>query len=83
VARIAYAQSLTLGAYIAMTLFLLLPQCFTFAAAYRLLGRMALSLGDDVSRRALPIRATLVAKLFVTSDVVTFLIQCATLLRPR
>ena len=91
VARIAYANQLTLGPYIAMTLFLLLPQvrtssrsdgaqacqCFTFAAAYRLLGRMALSLGDDVSRQTLLVRATLVAKIFVASDVITFLVRCA------
>lgn len=41
------------------------------------LGRLSLYLGSDVTSRCLLLRANLIAKLYVASDIITFLIQAA------
>ncbi|KAF9041202.1 RTA1-like protein [Panaeolus papilionaceus] len=58
--------------YIVHDLFILLSPCAFIATTYMLLGRMALSLNSE---RHLLIRRQWITKIFVTSDVVTFLIQ--------
>jgi hypothetical protein len=48
------------------------------AACYQLLGLIADALGPDtIARDCLPIRTTRIAKIFVTVDIITFIVQLA------
>ncbi|BGP23357.1 RTA-like protein [Rhodotorula toruloides] len=75
--RILYhGNPATLGMYILQTMFILLSPCAFLAMDYMLLGRLARALGDDAIK-CLFIRPTLISKVFVTSDIITFLLQAA------
>lgn len=62
--------------YSASQICILLSPCAYLATCYQLLGRMANSLGPDtVAANCLLLRTSLITKIFVTSDIVTFLVQ--------
>ncbi|CAE6497662.1 unnamed protein product [Rhizoctonia solani] len=63
-----------LGFYIVMNMLTVLSPCAFIATAYMLLGRLALHLDAD---EFLLIKAKTITKLFLTSDIVTLLIQAA------
>ncbi|CAE6459258.1 unnamed protein product [Rhizoctonia solani] len=63
-----------LGFYIVMNMLTVLSPCAFIATAYMLLGRLALHLDAD---EYLLIKARTITKLFLTSDIVTLLIQAA------
>ncbi|KAJ6512800.1 RTA1 like protein-domain-containing protein [Mycena sanguinolenta] len=74
--RVVYANPpYTLGKYIGMDLFILLSPCLFLATDYMLLSHLARSFDDEVSDRCLLIRHSRVTKIFVWSDVITFLLQ--------
>lgn len=52
-----------------------LQPCFFLANNYVLLSHLALALGEDVSSRCLLIRRTLLVKIFLGADIITFIIQ--------
>jgi hypothetical protein len=57
---------------------ILLTPCAMLAACYQLLGLIANALGPDtIARDCLPIRTTRIAKIFVTVDIITFIVQLA------
>ncbi|KAH7337989.1 RTA1 like protein-domain-containing protein [Rhizoctonia solani] len=64
----------TMGLYIVLNLFTVLSPCAFIATAYMLLGRLALHLNAD---EYLLIKARIITKLFLSSDIVTLLIQAA------
>ncbi|GAA5989627.1 hypothetical protein JCM5350_003200 [Sporobolomyces pararoseus] len=69
--RIAYTSNVSsIGVYSVMTLFLLLPPCAFLAINYMILTRLANALGAE---SALFSKASRVVKLFLWSDVVSFL----------
>ncbi|GAA5949403.1 hypothetical protein JCM3765_003398 [Sporobolomyces pararoseus] len=71
VLRIAYSSNVSsIGVYSIMTLFLLLPPCAFLAINYMILTRLANALGAE---SALFIKASRVVKLFLWSDVISFL----------
>ncbi|KAG8929494.1 hypothetical protein FRC02_005508 [Tulasnella sp. 418] len=71
--RFAFARNPhSLGIYIGTHMFVVLSPCAFIAAVYVLLGRLVGHLRMD---KYLFIKSTKVTKIFVTSDVVTFLIQ--------
>lgn len=53
----------------------ILSPCFFLATSYVLLAHLATSLGEDVSARCLLIRRSLLVKIFLGADILTFLIQ--------
>ncbi|KAJ1305433.1 hypothetical protein OPQ81_000443 [Rhizoctonia solani] len=63
-----------LGLYIVMNMFTVLSPCAFIATVYMLLGRLALHLNAD---EYLLIKARVITKLFLTSDIVTLLVQAA------
>ncbi|KAF8176608.1 RTA1 like protein-domain-containing protein [Mycena galopus ATCC 62051] len=65
----------TLGKYIATDLFILLSPCLFLATNYMLLSHLAQSFDEEVAERCLPIRRSRITKIFVWSDVTTFLLQ--------
>lgn len=67
----------SLGIYIISTLFILLSPCAFLAADYVCLSRLALYLGQDVTKNCLVFPVTALVKFFVIMDVTTFLIQAA------
>ncbi|KAJ7183411.1 RTA1 like protein-domain-containing protein [Mycena filopes] len=74
--RILYSNPpFTLGKYIAMDLFILLSPCFFLATDYILLSHLATSFDQAVSDQCLLIRHSRIVKIFVWSDVSTFLLQ--------
>ncbi|GAA6031804.1 hypothetical protein JCM8097_001998 [Rhodosporidiobolus ruineniae] len=74
--RVYYANNWdSLGVYIGMTMLILCSPCLFLAQDYMLLHRLADAMGPNVAQRALFIRSSLITKLFVTSDIVTFLLQ--------
>ncbi|KAJ6481763.1 RTA1 like protein-domain-containing protein [Mycena sanguinolenta] len=76
VLRILYANPpYTLGKYIIMDLCILLSPCLYLATDYMLLSRLARSFDEEVSHRCLLIRDSRITKIFVWSDVGTFLLQ--------
>lgn len=62
------------GTYIAMYLFVVLSPCAFIAATYVLLGRFARHLKCD---ELLLVSPRYITRIFITSDVVTFLVQAA------
>ncbi|KAF7346235.1 hypothetical protein MSAN_01850500 [Mycena sanguinolenta] len=76
VLRILYANPpYTLGKYIIMDLCILLSPCLFLATDYMLLSRLARSFDEEVSSRCLIIRDSRITKIFVWSDVLTFILQ--------
>ncbi|KAF8147932.1 RTA1 like protein-domain-containing protein [Mycena galopus ATCC 62051] len=74
--RVIYANPpFTLGKYIAMDMFILLSPCLFLATNYMLLSHLAQSFDEEVAERCLPIRRSRITKIFVWSDVTTFLVQ--------
>ncbi|KAJ7044062.1 RTA1 like protein-domain-containing protein [Mycena alexandri] len=74
--RIEYISSpFSVGAYIATDLFILLSPCFFLATDYMLLSHLAASFDEGLHKRCLLIRHSLIVKIFVWSDVSTFLLQ--------
>ncbi|KAJ7698926.1 RTA1 like protein-domain-containing protein [Mycena rosella] len=65
----------TVGKYIQMTMFILLSPCTFLAIDYMLLARLAATFDTEVSDRCLLIRSSRIAKVFMWSDVSTFLLQ--------
>ncbi|CAE6378444.1 hypothetical protein RSOLAG22IIIB_11545 [Rhizoctonia solani] len=61
-----------LGLYIVMNMFTVLSPCAFIATVYMLLGRLALHLDAD---EYLLVKSRIITKLFLTSDIVTLLIQ--------
>ncbi|KAE9395557.1 RTA1-domain-containing protein [Gymnopus androsaceus JB14] len=61
--------------YAIMDLFILLSPCAFLATDYILLSRLANSLGRTVADNCLLLPSTRITKIFVWSDVITFLIQ--------
>ncbi|BGP14631.1 hypothetical protein JCM10213_002201 [Rhodosporidiobolus nylandii] len=78
VLRLAYRNSpYSLGLYAIQLLFLLLSPCAFLATDYVLLKHLAQAMGPEVVKSCLFLPISLVVKLFVWSDVVTFLMQAA------
>ncbi|KAJ7144545.1 RTA1 like protein-domain-containing protein [Mycena epipterygia] len=76
VIRLIYAQSASsLGIYVVMNFCILLSPCAFLATDYILLVRLANTLDEKLRRRCLPIRPTIIVKLFVGSDITTFCLQ--------
>ncbi|KAF7374495.1 hypothetical protein MSAN_00334100 [Mycena sanguinolenta] len=74
--RVLYANPpFTLGKYVATDLFILLSPCLFLATDYMLLSHLARSFDEEVSNRCLIIRDSRITKIFVWSDVITFLLQ--------
>ncbi|KAJ6540411.1 RTA1 like protein-domain-containing protein [Mycena capillaripes] len=74
--RLLYARSASsLGIYVLMNMCILLSPCAFLATDYMLLVRLAYTLDDKARRRCLAIRPTRIVKLFVGSDITTFLLQ--------
>ncbi|KAM0752977.1 RTA1-domain-containing protein [Meredithblackwellia eburnea MCA 4105] len=74
--RAGYAENpYSTGIYIVTTLFVLLSPCAFLAMDYVLLNRLALTVGTDVARKCLLIPARIIVRLFVYSDISTFLLQ--------
>ncbi|CAE6476371.1 unnamed protein product [Rhizoctonia solani] len=63
-----------LGLYIIMNMFTVLSPCAFIAAVYMLLGRLALHLDAD---EYLLVKARTITKLFLSSDIITLLIQAS------
>ncbi|CCO37309.1 Protein RTA1 [Rhizoctonia solani AG-1 IB] len=63
-----------LGLYIIMNMFTVLSPCAFIATVYMLLGRLALYLDAD---EYLLVKSRIITKLFLTSDIVTLLVQAA------
>ncbi|WVR05980.1 hypothetical protein IAU60_003008 [Kwoniella sp. DSM 27419] len=68
-------QPQTLGPYVAMNLVVVLSPCLFLAADYILLGHLVTYL--DAAEHLRPLKPRLISRLFVASDIVTFLIQGA------
>ncbi|KAJ7769928.1 RTA1 like protein-domain-containing protein [Mycena metata] len=74
--RVIYSNTPTsLGKYIIMDLFILLSPCLFLATDYMLLSHLARTFDDEVADRCLLIRHSCITKIFVWSDVTTFLLQ--------
>ncbi|QRW20978.1 RTA1-like protein [Rhizoctonia solani] len=68
------ADTHNLGMFICMNTIIVLSPCAFIATVYMLLGRLALHLDAD---EYLLVKAKIITKLFLTSDIVTLLIQAA------
>ncbi|GAA5967414.1 hypothetical protein JCM11641_000541 [Rhodosporidiobolus odoratus] len=78
VLRLVYRNSpYSLGLYAMQLLFLLLSPCAFLAVDYVILKHLAVSMGPDVVKSCLFLPIGVVVKLFVWSDVITFLMQAA------
>ncbi|KAF7314403.1 hypothetical protein MKEN_00913100 [Mycena kentingensis (nom. inval.)] len=66
-----------IGKYIATTLFILLSPCLFLATDYILLHELVLTFPREIGQRALLIPDRLIVRIFVWSDVSTFLLQSA------
>ncbi|KAJ7171522.1 RTA1 like protein-domain-containing protein [Mycena filopes] len=74
--RLLYARDAgSLGVYVFMNMCILLSPCAFLAANYILLVRLAHTLDAEARARCLPLRSALVVRLFVGSDVTTFVLQ--------
>ncbi|KAJ7099056.1 RTA1 like protein-domain-containing protein [Mycena crocata] len=78
VLRVIYATPpYTIGKYIPMYLLILVSPCLFLATDYMLLARLAAMFDEQVAQRCLLIRSSRIVRLFVWSDVTTFLLQMA------
>ncbi|KAJ6596360.1 RTA1 like protein-domain-containing protein [Mycena vulgaris] len=76
VIRLIYARTASsLGIYVVMNMCILLSPCAFLATDYMLLVRLSSTLDETTRRRCLPIRPTRIVKLFVGSDITTFVLQ--------
>ncbi|KAJ7614828.1 RTA1 like protein-domain-containing protein [Roridomyces roridus] len=76
VLRIAvHAQPNSLGVFTIMDLFILLSPCAFVAVDYVLLAELASSFDDEVVEKTMFIRPSRIVRIFVWSDVATFLLQ--------
>jgi len=76
--RIIYSNSPnSLGLYILTTLFVLLSPCAFLATDYVILHHMSLALEPEAAKYALLIAPKKIVKIFIFSDVATFLLQAA------
>lgn len=74
--RIIYSFSSTsLGLYIFTTLLVLLSPCAFLATDYVLLARISHALGPEIADKCLLVSSSRIVKIFIWSDVVTFLLQ--------
>ncbi|KAJ7736475.1 RTA1 like protein-domain-containing protein [Mycena metata] len=74
--RLLYTRSAgSLGIYVFMNMCILLSPCAFLATDYMLLVRLAYTVDEQARRRCLPIRPTLIVRLFVGSDITTFILQ--------
>ncbi|KAJ7027121.1 RTA1 like protein-domain-containing protein [Mycena alexandri] len=74
--RLLYARSASsLGIYVFMNMCILLSPCAFLATDYMLLVRLAYTVDEQARQRCLPIRPTLIVRLFVGSDITTFILQ--------
>ncbi|KAJ7604492.1 RTA1 like protein-domain-containing protein [Roridomyces roridus] len=65
----------SLGVYMVMDLFILLSPCAFLATDYVLLARLASTFDDEVVEKTMFIRPSRIVRIFVWSDVATFLLQ--------
>ncbi|KAK6987677.1 RTA1 like protein-domain-containing protein [Favolaschia claudopus] len=72
---LVHSSPTSLGLNIATTLLILLSPCLFLAIDYVILGRLTSVFGPEVSKQCMLIAPTRIAKIFVWSDVGTFLIQ--------
>lgn len=72
ISRAIYAEDDTLMPYINETLFLLFAPIFYAASVYGLLGKLVVYVKAEST---IPLKPTLITWIFVTSDVVSFIIQ--------
>ncbi|KAK6992204.1 RTA1 like protein-domain-containing protein [Favolaschia claudopus] len=76
--RLQYiAKPSNIGSFIQMDLFILLSPCLFLATDYMLLSRLAATFDEKVANECLLIRRSLIVKIFVWSDVSTFLLQAS------
>ncbi|KAJ7069791.1 RTA1 like protein-domain-containing protein [Mycena amicta] len=76
VLRIVFADDpSSLGKYIAMDLFILLSPCLFLATDYMILSHLVRTFDKEVAERCLLVRQSRIVKIFVWSDVTTFLLQ--------
>ncbi|KAJ7495222.1 RTA1 like protein-domain-containing protein [Mycena latifolia] len=74
--RLIYARTASsLGIYVVMNMCILLSPCAFLATDYMLLVRLADTFDEQLRRRCLPISTTHIVKLFVGSDITTFILQ--------
>ncbi|KAF7365270.1 hypothetical protein MVEN_00398800 [Mycena venus] len=74
--RLGYINTpFSVGAFIAMDLFILLSPCLFLATDYMILSRLATIFDEKVAQSCFLIRHSLIVKIFVWSDVITFLLQ--------
>ncbi|ETW77781.1 lipid-translocating exporter [Heterobasidion irregulare TC 32-1] len=74
--RMIYSFSSTsLGLYIFTTLLVLLSPCAFLATDYVLLARISHTLGPEIANKCLLVPSSRIVKIFIWSDVVTFLLQ--------
>ncbi|KAJ7254406.1 RTA1 like protein-domain-containing protein [Mycena haematopus] len=74
--RILYANPpFTIGKYVIMDLCILLSPCLFLTTDYMLLSHLARTFDEEVANRCLLIRHSRITKIFVWSDVLTFLLQ--------
>ncbi|KAJ7480667.1 RTA1 like protein-domain-containing protein [Mycena latifolia] len=76
--RLVFAGSPhSVGLYIVMDLLILLSPCAYLATDYMILARLTTTFDDEVAQSCLLIRRERITKLFVLSDVVTFILQAS------
>lgn len=76
--RIVYALGdniYSIAWFVLQSTFILLSPCAFIALDYVLLSKLSESLGEDVTKDCLFIRSSIIVKVFVWSDVVTFDVQ--------
>ncbi|KAL1681762.1 RTA1 like protein-domain-containing protein [Schizophyllum commune] len=76
--RIIYSQGdnvYSLPWYLLQSIFILLSPCAFIAVDYVLLQKLADSLGEEAAKDCLYLRSSLIVKLFVWSDFITFNVQ--------
>ncbi|KAJ7622039.1 RTA1 like protein-domain-containing protein [Roridomyces roridus] len=66
-----------LGLFVTEDLFILLSPCLFLATDYVLLARLTATFSERITSRALLVRPSLIVKIFIISDVLTFLIQAS------
>ncbi|KAL1747043.1 RTA1 like protein-domain-containing protein [Schizophyllum fasciatum] len=78
--RIIYTQGdniYSIPWYSLQSIFTLLSPCAFLAVDYVLLRKLAESLGEETAKDCLFVKSSIIVKLFVWSDVITFLVQAS------
>ncbi|KAJ7254408.1 RTA1 like protein-domain-containing protein [Mycena haematopus] len=74
--RALYIQKpYSVGAFVAMDLFILLSPCLFLATDYTILSHLAATFDKKVTQSCFLIRHSLIVRIFVWSDVTTFILQ--------